>query len=36
MMRPKDLHTILEAAFDTGHPRTCSRIREIRADLGVN
>jgi chaperonin cofactor prefoldin len=34
VLRPKDLRTVLNAAFDTGHSQTCSRVREILADLG--
>ena len=34
VLTPKDLRTVLNAAFDTGHSQTCSRVREILADLG--
>jgi cell division protein FtsB len=34
VLRPKDLRTVLNAAFDTGHSQTCSRVRKILADLG--
>lgn len=34
VLRPKDLRTVLNAAFDTGHSQTYSRVREILADLG--
>lgn len=34
VLTPKDLRTVLNAAFDTGHSQTCSRVRAILADLG--
>ena len=34
VLTPKDLRTVLNAAFDTGHSQTCSRVRTILADLG--
>lgn len=34
VLTPKDLRTVLNAAFDTSHSQTCSRVRTILADLG--
>jgi len=34
VLAPKDLRTVLNAAFDTSHSQTCSRVRTILADLG--
>jgi len=34
VLTPKDLRTVLNAAFDTGHSQTCSRVRTILANLG--
>ena len=34
VLTPKDLRTVLNAAFDTSHSQTCHRVREILADLG--
>ena len=34
VLTPKDLRTILNAAFDTNHSQTCSRVRTALADLG--